>query len=172
MQRRELIQIALAGAFAPGGNAATKPPIFFKEAPEYRLLEELCEVILPADSEGPGSKAAGVCFYIDRMIAYATPAVQSHWHSGLGMVYAESVTRFGKGFVEASEAQRHQLVTFMAKNEGQPKSPLEKFFASVKRLTFDGFAFSDIAKRDFFHYKGEHGIAEFEGCTHPEHKSV
>ena len=171
IERRELIQIALAGAFVGTVSAADKPPLFFT-GPEYNLLEELCEVILPSDSEGPGAKAAGVRFYIDRIVKYSDSGPQQQWRAGLAALDSESKTQFGKSFIEADLGQRVLLVTAMAKNEDAPQTQQERFFATVKRMTFDGFAFSDLAKRDFFHYKGEHGVPEFSGCTHPEHKQV
>lgn len=172
MERRELIQLAAASALAvPPLAAAAKPPMFFT-APEYALLDELCEVIMPADSEGPGAKAAVVRFYIDRMIGHADSSIRDQWRAGLAAVDSLANARFGAAFVKCTPAQRDQIVAAMAANEGRPQTPIERFFAPLKRMTFDGFVLSDAAKAGFFHYKGGHGVAEFAGCTHPEHGKV
>ena len=92
IERRELIQIALAGAFVGTVSAADKPPLFFT-GPEYNLLEELCEVILPADSEGPGAKVGIVSLFVNfNDSKYAFGAISYFRHPNtLSFVYTFSL---------------------------------------------------------------------------------
>src|SRR2546430_16863727 len=78
---------ALVTPLLPGG--ATVPPAGgfpgkFLTPAEYALLEELTELIIPADDQSPGARAAGVAGYIDGRLAESLePDWQAQWRAGL-----------------------------------------------------------------------------------------
>ena len=45
------------------------------------------------------------------------------------------------------------------------------FFHDVKRLTVEGYYRSEVGMRRELGFEGNTFLAEFEGCTHPEHRS-
>ena len=91
-----------------GSALAAEPaytPLFFSPA-EFRLVERLAEMIIPAD-DTPGAREAGVAEFIDFMVANRVPVngseemsrnlaigaeVQGHFKSGLGWLDAHSTT--------------------------------------------------------------------------------
>src|SRR4051812_35317903 len=60
--------------------AATPLVVFSPE--EARIVEALCDQIVPAD-DAPGAKAAGVLYYIDRQLAGPLQRFAPRYHSGL-----------------------------------------------------------------------------------------
>jgi hypothetical protein len=184
IERRELFKILGATLVAAQKGAAQHAhgtaaaidtanykPRFFSER-QYRVIGDLTEIIIPADEQSPGAQAAGVRFYIDTVLHYAAPDVQQHWRDGLAAVEEEAHAQFGKDFPDLSAAQRDQLVAVMAEGEKSPKTEMERFFPVLKQATVDAFALSDIGMKEYLGYKGNTAIAEFPGCTHPEHQRI
>ena len=109
---------------AAGAAHAAEPaytPLFFSPA-QFRLVERLAEMIIPAD-DTPGAREAGVAEFIDFMVANRVPVngieemsrnlaigaeVQGHFQAGLGWLDAHSTSEFGHGFLDCSEQQQHQ----------------------------------------------------------------
>src|SRR5437879_7879733 len=98
LSRREMLEVTAAALATPLlqlGPAAAQPalqtaPKFFT-GPELALLDELAELIIPADAHSPGARAAGVAAYIDfRLAESLEPEQQTKWRSGLAAVDALS----------------------------------------------------------------------------------
>src|ERR1051326_4076749 len=62
-------QAAPAQAPAATATAGTKSAARFFTPAQHRLVDELCETIIPADSHSGGAKAARVADYIDKFLA-------------------------------------------------------------------------------------------------------
>src|SRR5204862_6276974 len=117
--RREMLAAAAAALAAPlvapgaagAAGAAQAPsvaPKFFT-APEFALLEELSDLIIPTDAHSPGAHAAGVAAYIDfRLSDSPDPEQQTTSLSGLAAVEALSKELNGQallaGYVEQGGA--------------------------------------------------------------------
>src|SRR5207247_10510242 len=76
-----------------GGAVSRRPvagvPGKFLTAAEYALLDELTELIIPADDHSPGARVAAVAAYIDGRLAESLePDWQATWRSGLQAVDA------------------------------------------------------------------------------------
>jgi len=170
MERRELFRIltvtALAGAPAdaqhdahtkalPASEKAQAPRFF--SAVEYKTLEQVCELLLPSDSEGPGAKEAGVAAAIDTILYYADARLKQSWRSGIA-----AIQMMANGKPLAS------IMDSLAENESTPKTEAERFFGMLKRAAVEAFGAS-TAGRQFFGYRGDTAIPAFTGCTHPEH---
>jgi hypothetical protein len=146
MKRRELIQILAAGP------AAAAQPKFLTPA-EAATLETLSEIIVP------GAKKARVPWYIETVLANSPVAAQQEWRRGLAAVAAEF-----------SRVQPVPAVAAMARGEASPKTELERFFVTAKRMTVDGYIYSEEGARDLG-LGGHHIHRDFPGCAHPEHQS-
>ncbi|HVN03139.1 MAG TPA: gluconate 2-dehydrogenase subunit 3 family protein, partial [Bryobacteraceae bacterium] len=87
INRRDLIKIGAGAALAaPAAFAVTGEPKFFTPA-EFALLDELTEIIIPADDHSPGARAANVTAYIDARTAEAFEAKErDDWRAGLKLV--------------------------------------------------------------------------------------
>src|SRR5436190_17512165 len=169
LSRREMLEVTAAALAAPllrAGPAAAAPvtpaalalqgaPKFFT-GPEFALLDELSDLIIPTDSHSPGARAAGVAAYIDsRLSESLDPEPQAKWRSGLAAVEALSKElNNGQGFLQASADQRVAVLTRMAVGEQNPKTPADHFFQELKRWTVRSYYTSKIGIHADQQYKG------------------
>jgi len=150
--RRDLIKLAGA-ALASTARAANQQRFFTPE--EYALVEELTEMIIPADEKSGGAKAAGVAAYIDAKLAEAFDASEwDTWRNGLARVNALAAGMHGSAFLSCTAPQRIAVLRRMAANEQQPKAPEEIFFRELKSLTVFGYYTSKIGIHDDMGYLG------------------
>src|SRR2546429_1488389 len=95
---------AARAAEAAAGPSELAPR--FLTASEFALLDELTELIIPADDHSPGARAAGVAGYIDGRLAESLePDWQTLWRSGLQAVEGLSRELNGKAVLEATPEQ-------------------------------------------------------------------
>jgi hypothetical protein len=180
MERRTALKLIAAGVIAEQLDGAHQHLVQIAQAPaayklqffspeQNALLDRLTDIIIPADDRSPGASAAKVSLFIDLMAANSRKDAQQQWLAGLKAVEEEASRRFGKPFLRCSAQQQDQLMTTMAANEGKPSTELERFFARLKSMTIDGYYTSEIGIHRELRYKGNTALAEFPGCTHPEH---
>lgn len=155
--------------------AATRySPQFFKPN-QFETVKVLAEMILPSDGE-PGANEAKVADYLDFVVFSARefePSLQQNWLEGLAFLDRESQKQFGTRFHAASDAERTKLLTEMSLPERDPKAEHEgyAFFRLVKHMTVEAFYTSRVGLIDVLNYQGMNYMADFPGCTHPEHQS-
>jgi hypothetical protein len=71
----------------------------------------------------------------------------------------------------SSEQQNALLVTLASEKKTAPEDqPGVEFFNSIKGYTISGYYTSEIGLIKELGYKGNSYLAEFPGCTHPEHQ--
>jgi hypothetical protein len=172
LSRREMIVATAAVLVTPllQGRAVTAQPVAlvpgkFLTPAEYALLEELTELIIPADDHSPGARAAGVTGYIDGRLAESLePDWQARWRSGLQAVEGLSRELHGKPLLEATSDQRVAVLARMAAGESDPKTPAEHFFKELKGWTVRGYYSSKIGIHLDQEYKGNvYQRGEFAG---------
>ena len=145
LTRREVIKLGASAAIAAtvvglGSKALAqstqdKAPLFFSKQ-EFALVDELTELIIPADDHSPGARAAQVAGYIDfRLSESPEERPKTLWRDGLKLVEQLSQEMNGKSFLEASQEQRIALLTRIAQNEMKPEKPEELFFRELKGRT-------------------------------------
>ena len=175
IRRRELITILGAGATAAQLDAfqhgvheiRTAPKEyklqFFSEA-ENRLLDEVAEMIIPADERSPGARAAKVSLYVDLVAANSPAATQRDWKSQLA-----AFDQAGNApFLQLAAGERTALLDRLALSEKLPSSPAEHFFAKMKRTTLLGYYTSEIGVRQELQRKSPEVLDRFPGaCQHP-----
>lgn len=181
LSRREMIKIAagaviaapLLGVDASGstlkGSASgatmlrDKPPLFFSRQ-EFALVDELTELIIPADDHSPGARAAEVAAFIDARLAESfEDEPKQVWRSGLKLVDAMSHNMHGRPFMQATAEQRIAVLNRMAQNESKPKKPEELFFKELKTRTARAYYTSKIGIHTEMEYKGNTYLKEFTG---------
>jgi len=168
LTRRELIQISAAAAGVAAGGvqrgfaADSAPKVFSRE--EFALLDELTEMIIPADDHSPGARAAGVAAYIDgRLAESVVESERTEWREGLERVDAVARDMHGVPFMQATPDQRVAVLSRMAKNEGNPQTPDERFFVQLKFSTAKAYYSSKIGVHQEMEYKGNVLLPEFVG---------
>ena len=176
MERRTALKLISLAALAPklsaleaaaacpmDGPAETPTSVayklkFFTEE-ENRLLDQLTEMIIPADSHSPGAHAAKASHFADLMVSTSDAALKQQWREGLRLM--------------RDEAKRSSLAGALAgaaENEENPKTDLERFFGLMKQMTVNAYYTSEIGIHQELEYIGNTYLAEFPGCTHPEHQ--
>jgi hypothetical protein len=151
--RRDLIKLTAGAALASQSRAAGAHK--FLTAEEYALVDELTELIIPADEKSGGARAAKVAEFIDATLAEAfEQSERDAWRANLARVNALARELQGNDFMKCTPAGRIAVLTRMARNEMEPKAPEELFFRDVKALTIRGYYTSKIGIHDEMGYLG------------------
>ncbi len=104
-------------------TAETKSTARFFSPSQHRLVEELSETIIPADSHSGGAKAAKVADYIDQVVRESTDDQQrALWREGLRLVDLMSQHYNGKSFVDAGSEERIAVLTVLSDNDSDDRS--------------------------------------------------
>jgi hypothetical protein len=176
LSRRELIKLGAvatlgasmdiadrAAAQTPVSTGLPAAPAFFTPE-EFAVVDELSELIVPADDHSPGARAARVAAYIDARLAEAWQEQdRTDWREGLRVVEELSRETSGTGFMQSSADQRLAVLTRMARNEGAPQTRDQIFFAKLKSRVVQAYYTSEIGIRQDMGYKGNSYLAEFVG---------
>jgi hypothetical protein len=150
-----LLKVRVVTGGGQAGHAVVGIPPGFLTPTEYALLDELVELIIPADDHSPGARVAGVAAYIDGRLAESLePEWQARWRSGLEAVDGLSRELNGQSFLQATREQREAVLTHMAAGESDPKTSPEHFFEELKRWTVRGYYSSKIGIHVDQEYKG------------------
>jgi hypothetical protein len=169
LTRREAIALAAAAAAAvsiEGPNAAaaqSRAGTFFTRE-ELALVDELAEMIVPADDHSPGARAAKVAAYIDARLAEAfDSAERTNWRDGLKLIERLSRQASGRPFLESAPAERLALLERIAAHEDKPGKPEEQFFVELKSRVVHAYYTSEIGIKQELDYRGNTYQAEFSG---------
>jgi hypothetical protein len=175
MNRRTILKLIAAGVLPGPAHFVSLAQVsdayqpYFFSAGEMTLLDQLTEIILPADEHSGGSRAARVNRYIDVLVSESNAAVQQRWQQGLRAVNQQATDSFGSAFEACTPGQQHQIVATLAAAEDRPQTAGGQFFVLLKQATVDGYYSSKIGIHDELEYQGNTALSEFDGCTHPEH---
>lgn len=157
---------------APLSSDAYAPQFFTPD--EYRTLDVVCELIIPAD-ETPGARQAGVPEFIDFMVSQDGD-LQYPFRTGLARLNAFAVQRYGAAFLELAPARQNALLEIL----GNPASTLStgtedrEFFLLARKYTVIGYYTSRVGLEEL-DYPGLRLYAESPECPHkddPEHKHL
>jgi hypothetical protein len=173
--RREVLKITAGAALsvpllqtaAAAAPAAAAPRFFTTD--ELALVDELTEMVIPADAHSPGARAAKVAAFIDGRLAEAVlpPDLEARkrWRDGLARVNALSREMHGGSFLAGTPEQRVAVLTRMSASESAPKALEELFFRELKGRTIHGYYTSRIGIHDEMEYKGNTLQANYAGET-------
>ena len=155
-------QSALQGAAA---QPAAPPPYAPKQftPDEWRLVRLLADYVIPRDPHSGSATDAGVPEFMDFMLGESA-GTRTWMKNGLGWMNAECRTRFGKGFVSCSDAQRREVLDAVAfpKRAAATAKPGVDFFNNFRNLTASGFYSSRIGIADLG-YIGNRPVAAWVG---------
>ena len=158
-RRDALILIAATAAAAkaqhnhpspePAAPKPTQPKVFTAE--EMRLLDLLTDLIIPK-SDTLGAAEAGVSFLLDSMAA-KNPKLLETWRTSLAAVRPK--------FAGLSGERAQEVLGGMTD---------DPFFALLKNTTIDLYYSTREGLTNELGWHGDTYLAEFVGCTHPEHQ--
>jgi len=146
MERRELFRVT-AGAAVAAKLAGAQAHKFFSDD-EFKMTDELTEMIIPADDKSGGARAAQVAAYLDFRLSEAfEPQVRDQWREGLKSIDALSTELNGHAFLAATPEQRIALITRLSEKN-------DEFFRVLKEATIRAYYTSKIGIHDDLDYKG------------------
>lgn len=128
-------------------------PHFFQPG-EYALIDQVAEMILPADDHSPGAHAVRVADYIDLVVANSSAQTQALWRTRL------------TAFQSVPNATDPEEFARLAAKADDPSTPAEHFFADMRHMTLEGYYTSEIGLRHELGYQGGHVRGSFPGCEH------
>jgi gluconate 2-dehydrogenase gamma chain len=127
VNRREFLVLAVP-LYAAG-------PLQTFSREEARLVEALCDQVIPAD-DAPGAKQAGVLYYIDRQLAGPLRRFQGSYHDGLSKLRNACRSRTGREFTDLPFPDQTK---FLEDVEAGRAEQLDSFFRLVIDHTMQGF---------------------------------
>jgi hypothetical protein len=168
VSRREMVKLTAGAMVIPAlpqakqRTAAKRPKFFTVE--ELALVDELGELIIPADEHSPGARAAKCADFIDGRLAELPDAeARQQWRDGLAGINQLSAEMHGQVFMKSSPNERIALLRRIAENERNPQKPEEKFFIELKSRVAHAYYTSKIGLRQELEYKGNTYLREFAG---------
>jgi hypothetical protein len=169
MDRRQAIRALSSSALVPllHGFHPLVPrqdggwkPLFFLDS-EVETVAQIAERIIPA-TETPGARGALVDQYIDFILSGSEASIRDGFREGIRSLDGKSHSQFGKSFAELEPGRQDEILTALSETP---------FFQEMKRLTVDGYYRSEVGMKQELGFEGNTFLAEFTGCTHPEHHS-
>ena len=153
---------------------ANYQPQFFDTA-EYRTIQTLAELIIPAD-DTPGATEAGVSEFIDFMAAHGDRNLQEPMRTGLQWLNRAAKGAGGKPFIDLSPEQQTQILKAVAYKSASistdPAGPA--FFQLIRRYTVMGYYTSRVGLQSL-NYPGLQFYSQSPECPHkndPEHRHL
>lgn len=151
---------------APVARAGTPSARFFN-AHEWRTASLLADYIIPRDEHSGSATDAKVVEYMDFLLSEkdASLATQTAMHGGLAWLDTECRKRFAKSFLQASDAQRRQVLDDIAyPDKAAPELRYgASFFSRFRDMTASGYYSSSIGWQDL-KYIGNVFNPGYDGC--------
>jgi Gluconate 2-dehydrogenase subunit 3 len=158
-QRLNALPCAAMGHMETASTVPTAYTLQFFNEDESRFLDQVMEMIIPADEHSPGAHVAQTNLFADLMVATSDHAVKKQWQDGIRMMREE-----------ANRSSLTETLQRAAANEENPTSDLERFFVSLKQMTVNGYYTSATGIHQDMEYVGNAYLGAFPACTHPEHQ--
>ncbi len=149
-------------AKAPAGGYTPK---FFKPG-QYKILQALCQAIIPPDEQYGGALEAGAPEFID-LLTSENEDYQRRLGGGLMWLDAACLKRYDKLYLHCSPAEQKEILDLIAYRANADKDPSLapgiRFFAFLRDLTVDGYFTSEIGIK-YLRYIGNTFLNDFPGC--------
>lgn len=138
-------------------------PKFFNEH-EYKTVQRLSELIVPADDVSPSAREAGASEFID-LIVHNNSVVAGVFTSGLTWLDIQMSRRHGTNFIESQPAQQTGLLDLIAFRKSAEEAPElvpgVRFFDWARRMVVDAYYTSPAGIKDIG-YLGNKGMTVFQ----------
>jgi gluconate 2-dehydrogenase gamma chain len=138
-------------------------PTFFTPT-EFRTVGILADMIIPRDERSGSATDAAVPEFMDFMMM-DRPGDQLWMRPGLEWIDAQSNTRFGKPFADATDSERELILNDIAWPARAPATMADGvgFFNRFRELTSSGFWSSRMGVKDL-DYIGSTFNPNWDGC--------
>ena len=149
-----------AAAAAKKTGGVYNPKLFTSH--EFKTVQRLAELIIPADDVSGSAAEAGAAEFID-LIANNNEEIQTIVVGGLQWLDVQMNKRYQVPFLQAKPEQQMQMLELIAysKNANPDTRAGIRFFDWIRRLTADAFYTSPIGVKDIG-YVGNKGMTVFQ----------
>lgn len=147
-------------AAAPGPY---QPKTF--DAHQYKTIEVLSDIIVPADERSGSATQAGVPEFLDEFLGFEGGNQLDAIRGGITWLDLESNRAFGHDFIDVSEAEKKQLLDRIAypKTAAPEDAAGVVFFNAMRNAVLGAFYSSKMGVQDL-PYLGNKALAEWDGC--------
>jgi hypothetical protein len=131
-------------------------------AAEYKTLQHLADLIIPAGDGAPGALAGGAPEFID-LLASRNAELAALYTGGLAWLDHEMLRSNESAFADASPKQQAALLDQIAYAKQAPPELAAgvAFFAAARRMVVDAF-FTSKPGIEYLGYQGNGALAKFE----------
>lgn len=156
---------SLTGAPSGAGQAAGIYQRKVLNEHEWKMIQVLSDIIIPADENSGSATQAGVPEFIDDWLDFKGGTLLAEIRGGLTWLDMMCNRQFGRNFVDCSEAQQKQTLDRVA----YPKKAVPEdaagvaFFNRLRDLVVSGFFSSKMGVKDL-PYLGNQMVPEWKGC--------
>jgi len=149
-----VIEVAVDTGYLPQGFR-------FLDQDQFKTLQRLCDLIIPADDHSPGALEAHAAEWIDYM-AGNSPELAEIFTGGFGWLDHHTQQHHAVDFVDAKPEQQTAILDVIAfkKNETPENGPGIRFFGWARNLVTDAYYTSPIGIKDLG-YMGNSAMSEF-----------
>lgn len=128
---------------------------------EYKTLQRLSDLIIPADDHSPGALAAGAADWIDFMSSNCDE-LREIFTGGMAWLDHEMQRRYGADFLDAKPEQQTAMLDLIGvqKNALAENEAGIHFFGWARNLVLDAYYTSPIGIKELG-YMGNTAVAEF-----------
>ncbi|HEV2423512.1 MAG TPA: gluconate 2-dehydrogenase subunit 3 family protein [Terriglobia bacterium] len=151
---------ATASAAAPGPY---QPKTF--DAHQYKTIEVLGDIIVPADEPSGSASQAGVPEFIDEFLGFEGGNQLDAIRGGITWLDLESNRAFSHDFIDAAESEKKQLLDRIAypKTAAPEDAAGVVFFNALRNAVLGAFYSSKMGVQDL-PYLGNKALSEWDGC--------
>lgn len=155
--------VAAASPAARAGAAEYAPKVFSSQ--QWKTLQVLSDLILPADGRSGSATQAGVPAFIDDWLALNGGLLKTEVLGGLTWIDMESNRLFALDFAACSEAQQKQILDRIAypAKAAPGDSGAVASFNHIRDLVLGGFYTSKMGVGDL-QYQGNKMLESWDGC--------
>ncbi|MGO8815945.1 MAG: gluconate 2-dehydrogenase subunit 3 family protein [Terriglobia bacterium] len=162
-----LVQLTPALAAAPpssGAPSAEYTPKVFNPR-QWKTLQVLSDLIIPADERSGSATAAGVPEFIDDWLSLNGVMQKTELLGGLTWIDMECNRQFSHDFADCSETQQKQILDRIAypAKAAPDDSGAVAAFGHIRDLVLGGFYSSKIGIEDLG-YQGNKMLESWDGC--------
>jgi len=148
---------------AAAASTAYQPKVL--DPHEWKTIQVLSDIIIPADDRSGSATQAGVPEFIDDWLDFKGGEIQDAIRGGLIWLDAECNQQFNHDFVDCAWAEQKQILDRIAyPKEAAPEDAAGvAFFNHLRDLVVSGFFSSEMGVKDL-PYLGNQMVSEWIGC--------
>ena len=151
---------------SPEVAAPYQPKVFNPH--EWKTVQALCDLIIPADERSVSATAAGVPEFIDDWLDFQRGDLLSSVRGGLTWLDIECNRLFGTDLIASAAGQQEQMLDRIAypKKAAPEDASAVAFFNHFRDLVVSGFFTSETGIKDL-PYLGNEPQSDWQGCPAP-----